>query len=347
MALTFVSTISHTVRIIKPCLCILVAFLLPNQISFWGFKASMGKPTTLNPCQPPISVTVPILDSAIAATIKHSSILPKLKGHWIPSNILVEAIATINVMSPELLSKTAKSFNRLLAKSQLFRDCKRFDGSNQCGLFKVVYSKKTYLYVAEEGEQVAYPVVGKDFVKLTEEFKSSISFMSGRSNSIPTTTPLSPHHCSSSKKIARKHSSTSYSTSQSSDSPRTKKQKLLGQTYWDSPEALALFCPNNLNNGSAADVLEKRIEILKLCQKYDQWKLVIHGHDPDNLCSEYDKVIIRHKSLTLLLAYQIALTKMPNKTWIQCCGNAVRQINSMGITVATSGKTVANYNCLF
>jgi hypothetical protein len=69
----------------------------------------------------------------------------------------------------------------------------------------------------------------------------------------------------------------------------------VSKIYWDSPECLSLFCPNN--NSPAIQTLQNRIKDLKTAQQYDQWRLVIYGHDPDNLCSDYDKVVIRNETV--------------------------------------------------
>jgi hypothetical protein len=155
-----------------------------------------------------------------------------------------------------------------------------------------------------------------------------------------TAEPINSHR-------AKKHSRPTNHYSDLVESPRTKKQKLLGQTYWQSPEAVALFQPKPMDDMSVVNTLQRRIRTLKAAQKHDQWRLVCQGHDPNNICSDYDKVALRQKSLCLLQAYQIALTKMPEQTWLACCKEATTIMNDLGIDIATNGETVANYNRIF
>jgi hypothetical protein len=208
------------------------------------------------------------------------------------------------------------------------------------GIFKVIYSKKTCLYITEQGTHVSYPTVGPDFAKEAEERKLATSFRSGRSNLVPTAATIDSINLQGSQK---KHSRPTNDYSDLVESPRTKTAKLVGQTYWESPEAVALFHPKPIDEMSVVKTLERRIRILKTAQKHDQWRLVCQGHDPDNICSDFDKVALRQKSLCLLQAYQIALTKMPESTWLACCREATSILN----TLATNGETVANYNRIF
>ena len=284
-----------------------------------------------------------MLDKAIMATMNHPTIGQKVKNHWIQSNMLYDAIVAMAVISPHLDFK-ASSFNRLFSKSQIFRDCERFDGSNMSGIFKVIYSKKTYLYITEQGSQVSYPLVCPEFAKEAHELKLATSFRSGRSNLVPTAATAEAINLHRAK---NKNSRPTNDYIDLVESPRTKKQKIQDQTFWQSPEAVALFHPKSIDEMSVVNTLQRRIRILKAAQKHDQWRLVCQGHDPDNICSDFDKVALRQKSLCLLQAYQIALTKMPETTWLACCKEATTILNALGIDIANSGKTVATYNRVF
>ena len=78
---------------------------------------------------PPTSVTVSILDAAIAATIDHETIGPKVKGNWIESSMLYDAIVAREVISDQL-NFTLSTFNRMFARSILYKNAEGFDGSN-------------------------------------------------------------------------------------------------------------------------------------------------------------------------------------------------------------------------
>jgi hypothetical protein len=257
--------------------------------------------------------------------------------------MLYDAIIAMAIISPQLDFK-ASSFNRLFSKSQIFRNCERFDGSNMSGIFKVIYSKKTYLYITEEGTQVTYPTVGPEFAKEAEDFKIATSFRSGRSNLVPT---AATEEAVNTRRTRTNHSRPTNDYCDLAESPRTKKQRLLNQTFWESPEAIALFLPKQMDEMSVVNALKRRIKTLKAAQKHDQWRLVCQGHDPDNICSDFDRVALRQKALCLLQAYQIALTKMPQATWLACCHEATTILNALGIDIATDGRTVANYNRIF
>ena len=278
-------------------------------------------------------LTAAMLDTAITATVNHPTIGEKIKNHWIQSDMLYDAIIAMAVISPNLDFK-ASSFNRLFSRSHIFRDCQRFDGSNMSGIFKVIYSKITYLYITEQGSQIPYPTVGPEFTKEAEEFKLATSFRSARSNLVPT---------------AATAEAITLHTAQQHSRPATNDYSDLVHTcttYWQSPEAVALFHPKP-SDGTVINTLQRRIRMLKAAQKHDQWRLVCQGHDPDDICSEFDKVTLRQKSLCLLQAYQIALAKMPEVTWLACCKEATTILNGLGIDVATIADTVANYNRIF
>ena len=128
-----------------------------------------------------------------------------------------------------------KFHNRLSSKSQIFRNCEQFDGSNMSGIFKVIYSKKTYLYICEQGTQVSYPTVGPEFVKAANKLKLVTSFCSGHSNSVPTAETaeaINSHR-------AKKHSRPTNHYSDLVESPRTNKH---GVKSTLTPKASAITC---------------------------------------------------------------------------------------------------------
>jgi hypothetical protein len=96
-------------------------------------------------------LTAAMLDTAIMATVNHPTIGERIKSQWIRSNMMYDAIVAMALISPHLEFK-ASSFNRLFSKSQIFRNCERFDGSNMSGIFKVIYSKK-HIYFSTCGKR--------------------------------------------------------------------------------------------------------------------------------------------------------------------------------------------------
>ena len=70
--------------------------------------------------------------------------------------------------------------------------------------------------------------------------------------------------------------------------------------------------------GDVRDVLKVRVKLLQsVSSREDWWQNVVDGHDPDNLCSTSDIFAVRHRSLILCLAYQLAIINMTKWTWIE------------------------------
>ena len=82
------------------------------------------------------------------------------------------------------------------------------------------------------------------------------------------------------------------------------KQMVEELTYWDSPEAKKLFLGDSTDSQNVVEVLKQRIERLQEAnQTHDGWRDVVVRRDIDNLCSDFDKFIIRQRCCILSLAY--------------------------------------------
>ncbi|KAI2509704.1 hypothetical protein MHU86_4686 [Fragilaria crotonensis] len=126
-------------------------------------------------------------------------------------------------------------------------------------------------------------------------------------------------------------------------------EKLVQETYWDSPEAKKLFLGNANDSRGVVDILEQRIERLQQVNRtVDGWKDVVEKHDKDNLCSSYDIFMIRQRCSILCLAYTYALEEMNSARWIEdCCAAAIVDCSKMGMeAAATNERTVAGWNIL-
>ena len=116
--------------------------------------------------------------------------------------------------------------------------------------------------------------------------------------------------------------------------------------YWNSQDASNLFgiklgCPgDDLRNSLMLRIKEQQ----SVSQDQNGWRNVIEGRDPDNICSGFDIFAIRGRSLTLCLAYQIALVNMNVWTWEECCTEACQQLNRLGMEQATHHRTVQDWN---
>ena len=99
---------------------------------------------------------------------------------------------------------------------------------------------------------------------------------------------------------------------------------------------------------SPQEVVEQRIKVLKAAnQSEDSWRNIVAGRDPNNFCSKSEIFEVRQRALFLCCAYQLALKHMNQWTWHECCKQACTRLNAIGITQATSYKTVANWNILY
>ncbi|KAI2513104.1 hypothetical protein MHU86_1396 [Fragilaria crotonensis] len=138
-----------------------------------------------------------------------------------------------------------------------------------------------------------------------------------------------------------------------------KRQRLHDMSaYWPrSPEAYHLFRPRGFNNrGSSTPIdaetpqeaLKRRILLLQSVHSHeDNWRNVVVGRDADNFCTRTEIANIRQRATFLCCAYQNALEKMNQWTWEDCCREACKQLNSLGMTQATFYKTVSEWNGVF
>jgi hypothetical protein len=128
-------------------------------------------------------------------------------------------------------------------------------------------------------------------------------------------------------------------------------------SYWpDSPEAYQLFMPwqilavgGDASNCSESpqEVVEQRIKVLKSANhSKDSWRNIVASRDPNNFCSKSEIFEVRQQALFLCCAYQLALEHMNIWTWHECCKQACTLLHNVGLTQATSYKTVANWNIL-
>ncbi|KAG7337844.1 hypothetical protein IV203_012729 [Nitzschia inconspicua] len=248
----------------------------------------------------------------------------------------------------------ARLLNILLSKIQKYQLIDRFDGSNLSGFFRAKYSKQSYYIILPPGEQAEYPLFDKQWKEEVERVKSLISFRSLKSNDIPpvehlleqekkgssvqrqATYCVNPQNTKSDiherqqdsdhVSMTKNTESDSHERQQDSDHVDMPRQQSVCGTYWDSPEAYKLFRPRQCDSNCLSAV-ERRIKLLQRAQQFEGWRDLVHGRDPDNVCSNYDKLVIRQKSMFILKAYQIATLEMNRKTWLECCEIAVHEIN--------------------
>ena len=188
-----------------------------------------------------VALTVPILEAAIDATISHSAIRNDINRKWITPETLICAIQATGTIVPEI-DLDAPVVNRLLARSKRFGCMDIYDGSNNVGLFKFPYSRKTFYQVVDPGVQVAYPVINgqifKIFVKKVEEDSEKMLQLQSKRQTRSSTTEDVP------ASGATNISNNNVEAASIAPMPPTKRQKVLLETYWDSEEARKLFQPS-------------------------------------------------------------------------------------------------------
>ncbi|KAG7357622.1 hypothetical protein IV203_002310 [Nitzschia inconspicua] len=284
-------------------------------------------------------VTKEILGHALELTIHHPTIGPKICKKWITVDTIIDAIRAAAVIDASM-GMNARLLNILLSKIQKYQLIDRFDGSNLSGFFRAKYSKQSYYIILPPGEQAEYPLFDKQWKEEVERVKSLISFRSLKSNDIPpvehlleqekkgssvqrqATYCVNPQNTKSDiherqqdsdyVSMPKNTKSDSHERQQDSDHVDMPRQQSVCGTYWDSPEAYKLFRPRQCDSNCLSAV-ERRIKLLQRAQQFEGWRDLVHGRDPDNVCSNYDKLVIRQKSMFILKAYQIATLEMNRK----------------------------------
>jgi hypothetical protein len=118
------------------------------------------------------------------------------------------------------------------------------------------------------------------------------------------------------------------------------------------PEVYYLFWPQGYDNRSYTrntgetpqDALNCRILLLQSVHSHeDNWRNVVVGRDADNFCTRTEIANIRQRAMFLCCAYQLALGKMNQWTWEDCCGEACRRLKSLGMNQVTFYNTISEY----
>ncbi|KAG7369296.1 hypothetical protein IV203_032039 [Nitzschia inconspicua] len=298
-------------------------------------------------------VTKEIVGHALELTIHHPTIGPKICNKWITVDTIIDAIRAASVINASM-GMNARLLGTLLPKIPKYASIDRFDGSNLSGFFRAKYSKQSYYIILPPGEQPEYPLFDKQWKEEVERVKSLISFRSLKSNDIPPVEHLPDQEKKGSSVQSRATSSVNPQNTKSDNHERQQdydyvsmaRQQLVSGTFWDSPEAYKLFKPRP-SDSNCLSAIERRIKLLQRAQQYEGWRDLVHGGDPDNVCTNYAKLVIRQKSMFILKAYQIATLEMNRKTWLECCDLAVREINLLGVTLTTRGDNLSRWHRLF
>jgi hypothetical protein len=234
-----------------------------------------------------------------------------------------------------------------------------FDTTNESGMFRVSFGRQFYYNFAGKNEQVSYPIplnsVWKEKAETAAVNVLSIPATRAQtasgtgtdnqivptSNGLPRTTD-NEQSCEPPNKIRRVDENSSGSAGAAGTSC----------LYWpDTPEACCYVFKSMAGEGTAEtpqEAVERQIRLVQsVHEREDSWRNVVVGRDDDNYCTKAEIVEIGQRSTFLCLAYQLAIEHLNRWKWQGCCREACKRLNSLGMTQATSFKTVAEWNAVF
>ena len=127
--------------------------------------------------------------------------------------------------------------------------------------------------------------------------------------------------------------------------PGTVSAAILGQTYWESPEAMKLFgVVVGKGEEMSQDVLvdiDSRLERLTYGVSNPMgWKMLLDDFDQKDLCSSNEIFNIQTKSRYVCAALKYAVVNMPSQTWKDCCCFAIDTLAQIGHTEIKHWETI-------
>ncbi|KAI2493982.1 hypothetical protein MHU86_20556 [Fragilaria crotonensis] len=299
---------------------------------------------------------------------------PRLSNCWLPASTWVEALKKTGHIDPAIVIDVRK-FNTAMSKAATFGSVmSRFDGSNQSGVFRINYNHQHFYYLTNETRQVSYPY------PLNKAWKERVLETASNALIIPSTrarpaitlaTRVDTTESTNLDDVCAEAINEQPSPQKRPRLEHREEDSVVPMSYWpDSPEARRLFRPTRItraltpppavstdndggearqcSNETAHEAVKRRIGLLQSvhdCE--DGWRNILIGRDENNFCTKVEIFEIRQRATFLCCAYQIALTNMNQITWHDCCKQACKVLNSLGLRQATFFKTVANWNKVF
>ncbi|KAI2490954.1 hypothetical protein MHU86_23613 [Fragilaria crotonensis] len=121
-------------------------------------------------------------------------------------------------------------------------------------------------------------------------------------------------------------------------------------SYWASGDSRKLFAPKSIF-GIDCDVRKivlDRIEKLeRVVNNAAEWRTLVDGCDQDDLCSEHDIFLIRHRSMYLacsLRKFIDEVTETSRWTWQQCIEHSIGLMNDIGVESYTHWRPLARWH---
>jgi hypothetical protein len=121
-------------------------------------------------------------------------------------------------------------------------------------------------------------------------------------------------------------------------------------TYWESGDSRKLFAPKALY-GADCDVQNVVLDRIEKLEKVNcfaaDWRDLVDGGDQDDLCSEHDIFILRHRSMYLACGLRKFVEQVTNQlrwTWQLCLEHAIRVMNDIGIETYSNWRPLARWH---
>ncbi|KAI2510949.1 hypothetical protein MHU86_3421 [Fragilaria crotonensis] len=291
---------------------------------------------------------------------------PRFTNCWLPAATWVDVLRKTGHIDASIIIDVRK-FNTAMSRAALFGSVmSRFDGSNLSGVFRVSYQHQHFYFVTKETRQVMYPS------PLNQSWKKKVLEIAANALAIPSTRsrPSTVDYATVLHESVAGEDDADASEQESPNKRQRVDAVAAGNpavcSYWpESPEAYQLFKPRresvSIENTtvdtttgttvyleSPQEAVERRIILLQSVHESSEgWRGVVMGGDTENYCTKTEIFEIRQRSIFLCLAYQLALANMNAWTWHDCCKEACKTLNRLGLNQATFYKTVAEWNMVF
>ena len=121
-------------------------------------------------------------------------------------------------------------------------------------------------------------------------------------------------------------------------------------SYWESRDSRKLFAPKLYYDMDCdvRKVVMDRIEKLEMVNSIAaDWRTLVDGGDQDDLCSEHDIFMIRHRSMYLACALRKFVDEVSNTsrwTWQQCIQHSIGLMNDIGVESYSHWRPLARWH---
>lgn len=274
---------------------------------------------------------------------------PRLSNKWLPTETWIAALKMSCFLDGRLVVDK-KLFNKAMTCAKCeWRDLMTsFDGLNHTGFFRCEFSHQKYYYSTEKLKQVKSPY------PVNDKWKADVDAAIKDILSVPPSTRSRPAAAAELEKGGEDSHADEAETEASNKRQKAgnpipiipASAQLRQITYWQSTDAMQLFCPGKTADCDVKDTLQQRVKRLQSANQTEHgWRNVVD--DPDDLCSQHNIFKLRQRSALLCSAYLLALEHMNQWTWHECCKEACSKLNQVGLTQTTSHQTLAQWNMAF